>query len=242
MTQDVDNASAHLYRERLLQALTKLNLPASPAVSESLLTYLYLLERWNSTYNLTALKQREQMLTHHLFDCLAVVPALKRLLDAEPCPASISTNISTGAGDGPSAPRRQILDVGSGAGLPGLVLAMVWPDVEVTMIDAVAKKTAFQQHVIGTLRLANAHSIHGRIESYAPPTMPDLIICRAYASLQAFVTSVQHLAGEKTWLAAQKGRMDPHDPPPSEGWTSRIEPIVVPDLPAQRHLVVMKRA
>lgn len=242
MSTSADYASTHLYRHRLIGVLEALALPTTHVVCDNLLTYLDLLDRWNSTYNLTAIKNSEQMLTHHLFDCLAIVPAIKRLVEAQAAPVATTPDTRQERQLGIPVKRYKILDVGSGAGLPGLVIAAVWPEADVTTIDAVAKKTAFQQHVIGALRLPNARSIHGRIESQSALSVPDVIVCRAYASLQAFVTSVAHLAGENTWLAAQKGRMEPDDPLPPSGWATRVEPIVVPDLAAQRHLVIMKRA
>lgn len=218
-----------------------MSLPATDEVCNNLLTYLDLLERWNSTYNLTAVKGREEMLTHHLFDCLAIIPALKSLVHEGSDSDDRTRQDSTANHGTPATSPCHILDVGSGAGLPGLVLAMAWPTAAITTIDAVAKKTAFQKHVIGTLRLQNARCFHSRVQAYNPSRMPDLIVCRAYASLQSFVDSVEHLVGEKTCLAAQKGRMDSSDPLPSGGWDCRIEPVVVPDLQAQRHLVIMKR-
>lgn len=191
---------------------------------ELLMRYAELLQRWNRVYNLTAARDPADLLTHHLLDCLAIVDPMRRQVD------------------GPRAAR--LLDVGSGAGLPGVVLAIALTTLDVTCIDAVGKKAAFVQQVVADLRLPNLHSIHGRVERSLPPGISfNLIASRAFASLQDFVELTgSALTEDGVWLA-MKGKIPSAEiaalPPHIEVF--HVERLDVPGLEAARSLVWMKR-
>jgi len=195
-----------------------LGLTPSEAQSAALLQYLGLLQRWNAVYNLTAVRDPAGMLTQHLADCLAVIPPLARR-----------------AGKG------RLLDVGSGGGLPGIVIATLLPGWDVTCVDAVAKKTAFVRQVAGALALPNLHAMHSRVEQLQA-TPFDLITSRAFASLTDFIALTRrHLAPDGAWMA-MKGRAPDDEiaglPPDVEVF--HVEPLQVPGLDAERCLVWMQ--
>ena len=145
----------------LEEGLKQLQLELTDAQLGQLLDYLELLQKWNRVYNLTAVRDPQEMLTHHLLDSLAAVRPLQRHVE------------QNGA--------RTLLDVGSGGGLPGVVFAICCPEVDVSCVDTVAKKAAFIQQAAGTLGLSNLHGIHARVETLAGPF--DVVSCRAFAAL-----------------------------------------------------------
>ena len=180
--------------------------------------YLVLLEKWNRVYNLTAIRARESMLSHHLFDSLAVVPHLQRAATAN------------------------LLDVGSGGGLPGLPLAIVRTGMNVVLIDTVAKKTAFLLQAKGELKLANLDVVTGRVEDFRPPRAFDAIISRAFATLAEFVHASRHLLAPGGRWYAMKGKF-PRDEIaalPADVALVESASLDVPGLAAQRHLIVME--
>ena len=196
----------------------ELGLAPSAAQLAALAHYLDLLQRWNATYNLTSVRNRDAMRTQHLADCLAVIPPLQRR-----------------AGQG------RLLDVGSGGGLPGVAIATLLPGWEVTCVDAVAKKTAFVRQVAGALALPNLHAVHARVEDLRAPPF-DIITSRAFASLADFVALTRrHLAQGGAWMA-MKGRLpdDEIAALPAEIDMFHVEPLHVPGLAAQRCLVWMQ--
>jgi 16S rRNA (guanine527-N7)-methyltransferase len=201
----------------------ELRLASQPADLDRLLAYLALLERWNATYNLTAVRDPREMLTQHLADCLAVVGPLRRHL---------------GAGT-----QRRLLDVGSGGGLPGVVLAVLEPAWSVTCVDTVGKKAAFIRQVGVELGLRNLSAEHARVEALKP--LPcDLITSRAFASLADFVRLTRnHLASNGVW-AAMKGRLPREELAelPTDIDVFHVEPLTVPGLGAERCLIWMRRA
>lgn len=188
-------------------------------------SYLGLLDQWGKVYNLTAVRDPAAMLTHHLLDCLAVVPHLRQHQQA--------------VGITPL----RLLDVGAGAGLPGVVIAVCCPDVQVSCVDTVAKKAAFVQQVAASLRLPNLRGVHARVERLQGPF--DLITARAFAALPDFVRgSVGALApGHGVWLA-MKGRLpaDEIAALPADVEVFHVEQLQVPGLDAERCLVWMRRA
>lgn len=214
--------------EELVPALRagshRLGLELSDTQLERLRDYQALLQKWGKVYNLTAVRDPAEMLTHHLLDSLAVVAPLRRHVQAL----------------GLAAP--QVLDVGSGAGLPGVVMAICCPEMQVSCVDTVAKKAAFIQQVAVSLRLSNLRGIHARVEKLPGPF--DLITSRAFASLPDFVHwSVNALAaGHGVWLA-MKGRHPADEiaalPPTVEVF--HVEQLQVPGLDAERCLVWMRR-
>jgi 16S rRNA (guanine527-N7)-methyltransferase len=187
-----------------------------------LLSYLDLLLRWNATYNLTAVRDRDAAFTQHLADCLAVVPAVRRQL-------------------GEGATTRRALDVGSGGGLPGAVLAICMDALDVTCVDAVGKKAAFVREVAGQLGLAQLHAAHARVEALRAAPF-DLITSRAFASLRDFVGLTRPLLGEKGVWMAMKGRApdDEIAALPGDIEVFHVEPLRVPGLDAERCLVWMR--
>jgi 16S rRNA (guanine527-N7)-methyltransferase len=193
---------------------------SSPAADPRLEAYLGLLAKWNAAYNLTAVRDPAQMRVQHLADCLAVVGPLRRRLDGRPA---------------------RLLDVGSGGGLPGVVLALSEPDWDVTCIDPVGKKAAFIRQVAGELVLPNLHAEHARVEALKAPPF-DVITSRAFASLPDFVHLTRPLLASGGIWMAMKGKR-PEDeiaalPPDIDVF--HVEPIDVPGLDAERHLIWMQ--
>lgn len=184
--------------------------------------YLNLLVKWNTTYNLTAVRDPAQMRAQHLADCVAVIEPLRRQL-------------------GNGVPAR-VLDVGSGGGLPGAVLAIAESVWDVTCVDAVGKKTAFIRQVAGELALPNLHAVHARVETLVAPPF-DVITARAFASLAdlAHQTSAL-LATGGVWMAMKGKRPNDEIAALPPGVTAfHVEPLVVPGLPADRCLVWMRQ-
>lgn len=214
---------------RLRQGLTTFPLTLSDAQINQLLAYLALIEKWTKVYNLTALRDPAEMVTHHLLDSLAVIKPLRRQLD------QLALAINADAGQS-----LRLLDVGSGAGLPGVVIAIACPDVTVDCVDTVAKKAAFIQQVALALKLPNLRGLHARVESLTDTY--DVISSRAFASLADFVRwSAQALVPGGVWMA-MKGKQ-PADEVlalPAEVQVFHVEPLAVPGLDAQRCIVWMR--
>jgi len=202
----------------LAEGVRDMALEVSSAQQEQLLDYLALMFKWNSVYNLTSLRDPMQMVTHHLLDSLAAVPAF------------------TGASN--------ILDVGSGGGLPGIVLAIVRPDMKVSMIDTVHKKTAFLTQVKAQLNLVNVTVYTMRVEQLQVSDKFDVITSRAFADLSDFVNWSSHLlAGEGRYIALKGvAPRDEQERLPPEWNVEKVQPLQVPRLGAERHLVFIARA
>lgn len=196
-----------------------------------LLDYLALIQKWTQVYNLTAVRDPGEMLTHHLLDSLAVIPPLRRELADLPAPSR-----------GRDAVKLRLLDVGSGAGLPGVVIAICCPEITVDCVDTVAKKVAFIRQVAATLRLPNLQGLHARVENL---TNPYPVICsRAFASLADFTRlSALALAPQGFWLAmkAKDPAGEIADLPPSVA-VFHVEQLRVPGLGAERCIVWMRAA
>lgn len=185
--------------------------------------YMGMLAHWNATYNLTALRDAPEMFTHHLSDCLAVLPHLDRYL----------------AERGGEAPVR-LLDVGSGGGLPGVLLAIARPDVHVTCVDTVGKKAAFIRQVAAELRLPNLRAEHARVEDLR--SQHDIVTSRAFASLADFIALTrERLAPGGVWMA-MKGKSPDEERAdlPADIEVFHVEPLQVPGLEADRCLVWMR--
>lgn len=205
-------------RATLEQAAQQLGLDLSPAQIDQLLAYLALLQKWNKVYNLTAVRDPAQMLSHHLVDSLSAIPPLLRH----------------------GAPAR-LMDVGAGGGLPGVVIAICCPDTDVTCVDAVAKKATFIQQVAAELKLRNLHGVHSRVEQLSAEPF-GVITSRAFASLVDFTALTrQHLAPGAVWLA-MKGQhpADEMAALPADIEVFHVEQLVVPGLDAQRCIVWMR--
>ena len=208
-------------RSRLVELAQQLNIEPSAPQIVGLLAYLELLVHWNATYNLTSVRQPSEMLVHHLADCLALIRPLEREFGA--------------------SRDWRILDVGSGAGLPGVVLALMAPHASVVCVDKVGKKVAFIRQVIARVGLKNLRAEHARVERLDSGRF-DLIISRAFAPLGDFAALTRsHLAPGGRWLA-MKGK------PPTDEIAAlaadvevfHVEPVSVPGLDAQRCLVWMR--
>ena len=203
----------------------QLGVNLSPAQLDLLQRYLALVQKWNKVYNLTALRDPADMLTHHLFDSLSVVAPLQRQLQA------------MGLQDG-----ARLLDVGSGAGLPGVVLAICCPALQVSCVDTVGKKAAFIQQVAAELRLANLRGVHARVETLAGPF--DVVGSRAFASLVDFTTwSQAALAPQGVWMA-MKGKHPAEEIAvlPAGVAVFHVEQLTVPGLDAERCIVWMRKS
>jgi 16S rRNA (guanine527-N7)-methyltransferase len=205
---------------RLGVAADALGLQLSDGQFDQLLGYLELIAKWNKVYNLTAVRDPEEMLVQHLFDSLAVVGPLRRH--------------TGGAGV-------RLLDVGAGAGLPGVVLAVCCPEIQIECVDTVGKKAAFIQQVAAQLKLPNLRGVHDRVENLKGPY--DVICSRAFASLQDFVSwSGAALGGQGVWLA-MKGKHPAAEiaelPPAAQVF--HVEQLSVPELAAERCLVWMRK-
>ena len=212
-------------RAQLQAGITALKLELAPAQVDALMAFLDLLQKWNKVYNLTSVRDPQEMLTHHLLDSLAAVPALLR--HVRTLPAEEET-------------RLPLLDVGSGGGLPGVVFAICCPRIDVSCVDTVGKKAAFIQQVAAFLRLPNLHGIHDRVENLK--TSYPVISCRAFASLVDFTAwSRKALAEGGIWFA-MKGKHPDEEMAalPADVQVFHVEPLQVPGLDAERCVVWMK--
>ncbi|MEY4421097.1 MAG: hypothetical protein RLZZ498_1693 [Pseudomonadota bacterium] len=214
----------------LQQGLDGLGLSVGQDQQAQLLAYLDLIAKWTKVYNLTAVRDTDEMLTHHLLDSLAVIAPLRRELAKLPQPVAVT--------DG--QPMFSLLDVGAGAGLPGIVIAITCPDIAVTCVDTVAKKAAFIQQVAATLKLPNLKGVHARVESLTQPF--DVVCSRAFASLIDFTSwSRSALAPHGVWMA-MKGK-HPHEELavlPANTSVFHVEQLQVPGLDAERCIVWMR--
>ena len=205
----------------LRQGAERLGVNLEERAVDRLLGYLALLRKWNGVYNLTAVRDPRQMLVQHLLDSLAVLPPLRRRI-----PLAGAT----------------IADIGSGAGLPGLVLAIVEPGMHLISIEPVGKKTAFQKQVCVELGLTNCEIVTARAETLTRRV--DAVLCRAFASLTDFVAAAAGLRGPDTLLVAMKGQRDELDAEIvalGSDEAAEVEPLAVPFLDAERHLVFLRR-
>ncbi len=202
---------------RLERGLAALGVVVPAFVQARLLDYAALLLKWNRTYNLTAIRDPEQIVTHHLLDSLAVLPHL----------AGVAT----------------LADVGSGGGLPGIPLALVRPDLTVTSVETVSKKASFLQQAKIELGLANFTPRCLRVEQFQPDLPFDGVISRAFSDLADFARLAGHLAAPDGRLYAMKGLLPAEEIAalPAAWEVERSEVLAVPDLDAERHLIVLKR-
>lgn len=200
---------------------TAMGIALSEAQAEKLLDYLDLLQKWNKAYNLTAVRERPAMLVQHLLDSLSIVPHL---------------------------PPGDLLDVGSGGGLPGIPLAILQPERSITLIDTVGKKVAFLKQAAMTLGLKNLTAVSDRIESWVPPAEHAagfaLISARAYATLATLIGQTDRLLTKNGGWYAMKGVFPDAEMAelPPDVVIKAVIPLQVPDLDAARHLIVMAPA
>jgi len=212
-----NQAQAAQLQQLLNNGVATLQLNLSDQQCNQLLFYLALLTKWNAVYNLTSVRDPVDMVRHHLLDALAAVPAFSRA--------------------------NTILDVGSGGGVPGLVLAIAYPDKQLTLIDTVNKKTAFLTQVKTEMGLKNVVVYTGRVEQLKVVELFDVITSRAFSDLANFIKWAGHLLAPGGQMIALKGQLPEHEierlPP---GWeVKKIQPLRVPGLDAQRHLLWLER-
>lgn len=202
----------------LADGIQAMKLDVSQAQQDKLLDYLALMNKWNSVYNLTSLRDPMQMVTHHLLDSLAAVPAF--------------------------AGARNVLDVGAGGGLPGIVLAISRPEMKVSMIDTVHKKTAFLKQVKAELELANVTVYTMKVQDLEVSDKFDVITSRAFADLSDFLEWSGHLLLEGGKFIALKGTApaEEQERVPAEWKVTGLRPLQVPRLGAERHLVFVERS
>ena len=223
--------------DRLQAGLAALGLELSAAMQSRLLAYVALLQKWNRTYNLTAIRDESEMVTQHLLDSLSVLPAMSGA-----APAGPRRGIPLTPGEGRQSPGPRWADVGSGAGLPGIPIAIARPDLEMALIEVVEKKTAFQRQAKIELGLANITVVGGRVEDLAGGQF-DAVVSRAFAELADFVRLAGHLLAQNGRLYAMKG-LAPEDEMRRlpQGWAvvERVK-LEVPGMDAQRHLIVLEK-
>lgn len=207
------NQISNSLSDTLQRGILQLGLSVDNDTQQKLLAYLALLVKWNKTYNLTAIRDPQQMVSHHLLDSLAVLPHLEK---------------------------GRWLDVGCGAGLPGLVLAICQPAWEITLIDSNSKKTGFVQQAIIELAIVNARVRCIRVEDFQPADKFDGIISRAFTELGDFVRMTRHLLADDGCWVAMKGLPEQELASVPEDCTIKsIIPLTVPELDAARSLVVV---
>ena len=203
--------------EQLQRGLAALELDLPAAAQEKLLAFAALLGKWNKVYNLTALRDEEQVISHHLLDSLAVLPHLVGV--------------------------KRLADIGSGGGLPGIPLAIARPDLQVALVETSQKKSAFQQQAKIELGLGNV-SVHcARVEAWQPEEKCDAVISRAFSDLAEFVRLSGHLLAESGALLAMKG-VHPYEEIAQlpAGWrVADVTPLQVPGVEGARHLVRVER-
>lgn len=199
--------------QKLAQGLAEMDLQLSIATQQKLLDYLALLEKWNKVHNLTAVRDPAEMVTLHLLDSLSILPHIKS---------------------------GRLLDVGSGAGLPGIPLALVCPELQVTVLDSSHKKASFMRQAKAALGIANLEVVCGRVEQYHPQHLFDMIISRAFSDLAEFVKLTTHLCVPNGLWLAMKGVYPYDEIVQLKGFSAEVMPLKVPSLEAQRHLVFIR--
>jgi len=203
-------------RQQLEDGVEQLGLSLSEAQIEHLLVYQDLLARWNKTYNLTAIRDPKEMVALHLLDSVAVSPYL---------PAGTAS----------------LLDVGSGGGLPGIPLALLHPEIEFTLLDSNGKKSRFLTHLLTQLPLSNVTVVHSRVELFQPEARFDVVISRAFSSLELFLKLTSSLCKHEGRLLAMKGKLPQQELQLlDKGRLLSTQALGVPGVDAKRHLLVMK--
>jgi 16S rRNA (guanine527-N7)-methyltransferase len=201
-------------RDLLIEGSQRMDLALSDQVIDQLMTYLDLVEKWNRVYNLTAIREREEMIKLHFLDSLSILKHVQV---------------------------KNILDVGSGAGFPGIVLAITKPELKVTVMDSVNKKTTFMQQVKSELSLMNLDVVNSRVEDYQPTTLFEAVTSRAFSNLKNMMSLTQHtLQKEGVWLA-MKSKDVKQEVEAFEKNQYTLIPLEVPFINAERYLVILKK-
>ena len=201
-------------RDLLVEGLHRMSLNLSDQMIDQLMAYLNLIEKWNRVYNLTAIRERDEMIKLHFLDSLSILNHVEI---------------------------ENVLDVGSGAGFPGIVLAITKPELKVTVMDSVNKKTTFMQQVKSELSLTNLNVVNARVEEYQPTILFDSVITRAFSSVQNMLSMTQHiLQKDGAWLAMKSKDVKEELKALDENQYTLI-PLEVPFINAERYLVKLKK-
>ena len=199
-------------RNTLLEGLAQLNLALETAQIDQLLTYIELIGKWNKAYNLTAVRDIHEMVTTHLLDSLVILPHVNG---------------------------SRIADIGTGAGLPGIPLAICRPDWRLSLVDSNSKKTRFVQQAVLELKLSNVEVVHARVENLQPAEPFDVVLCRAFASMPDIVRLCRHLLTPSGHILAMKGQT-PYEELMQIAQVYQVIPLRVPGIEAERCLVKME--
>jgi 16S rRNA (guanine527-N7)-methyltransferase len=202
-------------RHILATGLSALNIAISSEQLEQLLAFIQLIAKWNKSYNLTAVRNNTDMARLHILDSLAILPHING---------------------------KRVIDIGTGAGLPGIPLAICLPDVRFTLLDSNAKKTRFVQQVVLELKLTNVAVVHSRVEDYQPEYGFDNVLTRAFASLPDIVQLTKHLLNDVGVLLAMKGQTPDEELQQLPHYVATIIPIHLPDVAAERCLIHLAKA
>jgi len=201
-------------RDLLVEGLHRMSLNLSDQMLDQLMVYLNLIEKWNRVYNLTAIRERDEMIKLHFLDSLSILNHVEM---------------------------EHVLDVGSGAGFPGIVLAITKPELKVTVMDSVNKKTTFMQQVKSELSLSNLNVVNARVEDYQPTILFDGVISRAFSSIQNMLSMTQHtLKKNGAWLAMKSKDVKEELEALDQNQYTLI-PLEVPFINAERYLVKLKK-
>ncbi len=217
MSNLADTSSHHALHKDLECGLTLLNIDINHIVKSKLVDYLEFIEKWNRVHNLTAIRDPKLMVSTHLLDSLSVIPHL---------------------------PKGTLLDVGTGAGMPGIPIALTNPDLQITLIESSQKRVAFLRQVASELQISNVKIVCEKVEMWMPMERFACIISRAFAELSKFVASSGHLLAEDGIFAAMKGRFPQAEIEslPAGYRVTKILELIVPGLNAERHLILIGRA
>ncbi len=200
------------YRHQLLEGCTELNLIISEDQASLLLTFIDLIEKWNKAYNLTAIKTKQDMVALHLLDSLTVLNHLHG---------------------------QRIIDIGTGAGLPGIPLAICRPDLSFTLVDSNSKKTRFVQQAVLELRLTNVEVVHSRAEDYRPIIGFDTVLTRAFAELSEIIKLTRHLLAQDGSILAMKGQVSETEMANNQ-LSATVVPVRIPGVEAERNLILLR--
>ena len=203
-------------KQQLQEGLQSMGLSLTTAQQLLLLEYVALLKKWNSTYNLTALRDEHTMISHHVLDSLTLLPYIQHA--------------------------QTLMDVGSGGGMPGIPTAICRPDLQITLLDANTKKTSFLQQAVIELGLHNVSVASGRVEAMHDKKV-DVVTTRAFAELADFISLTKHLLNENGYWAAMKG-VYPYEElehVPASVVVEKVDKLTVPMLNAERHMVIMRQ-
>lgn len=197
-------------KDILKSGIAELNLPISETQINQLIQFIELIAKWNKAYNLTAVRNNNDMARLHILDSLAILPHIQG---------------------------QRIIDIGTGAGLPGIPLALCLPEIQFTLLDSNAKKTRFVQQAVLELKLNNVTVIHNRVEDYQPEIKFDAVLTRAFASLPDIIKLTSHLLNNNGVLLAMKGQIPEAELQELSDYNNEIIPLHIPNVEAERCLL-----